>query len=78
MKLAERDKLAQETHQALLGIKGTDDNGLVGDVKEMKSEMKKLNGKVQGNTIRSKVNQAIIGLTILGAGGGITKVLDLW
>ncbi|KKN76890.1 hypothetical protein LCGC14_0365410 [marine sediment metagenome] len=74
----ERDKLAQETHQALLGIPGTEDKGLVGDVKEMKSEMKKMNSKVQGNTIRSKVNQAIIAIVILGAGGGVTKLLDLW
>ncbi|KKL98834.1 hypothetical protein LCGC14_1820460 [marine sediment metagenome] len=36
MKAAERDKIAQETHQALLGIPGTEDKGLVGDVKEIK------------------------------------------
>ena len=39
MKPAERDKLTQETHQALLGIPGTEEKGLVGDVKEIKGHL---------------------------------------
>ena len=46
MKTPERDKLAQESHQALLGIPGTEDNGLVGDVKEMKADIKQINSRV--------------------------------
>ncbi|KKL17996.1 hypothetical protein LCGC14_2479920 [marine sediment metagenome] len=46
MKASERDKLAQETHQALLGISGTADKGLVGDVKEIATELKKVNGRL--------------------------------
>jgi len=46
MKPAERDKLTQETHQALLGIPGTADKGLVGDVRELKGDLKHMNGRV--------------------------------
>ena len=46
MKPAERDKIIQETHQALLGIPGTEDFGLVGDVKEVKADVKKINNRV--------------------------------
>lgn len=35
MKPSERDDLIKETHQALLGIKGTEDKGLVGDFKNL-------------------------------------------
>ena len=46
MEESERDKLAQETHQALLGIPGTEDKGVVGDVKEIKADLKLVNSRV--------------------------------
>ena len=39
MKVAERDRKIQETHQALLGIPGTADKGLVGEVKEINKHL---------------------------------------
>ena len=49
MKASERDKLAQETHQALLGIPGTADKGLVGDVKDLKGELKSVKDRVDNH-----------------------------
>ena len=74
----ERDALARETHQALLGIPGTDEKGLVGDVKELTERIASQNGKVRGNEVRSKVNQAVLTLLITGGGLSITKILDVW
>jgi len=75
----ETRQMIVELYQAVIGIpENYDDNGLIGDVKEIRADLKKVNGRTRANEIRSKVNQAIIGMTILGAGGGITKILDLW
>lgn len=69
MKASERDKLAQETHQALLGIPGTDDKGLVGDVKEIKTQLNSLNGRVRKNERDITYGKALLGLS-----GGIGAV----
>ncbi len=84
--MATEEELKEETrrmitklYQAVIGIHGNpDENGLIGAVKRMDEKLDKVNGRTRANEIRSKVNQAIIGITILGAGGGITKILDLW
>ena len=41
METEERDNLTRETHQALLGIPGTEDKGLVGDFKDIKTVVMK-------------------------------------
>ena len=51
MKPSERDKLTQETHQALLGIPGTEDKGLVGDFKELKEVVKEQNIQIDRNRV---------------------------
>ena len=73
--------MVQELYQAVVGIKNNpDDNGMIGDIKEIKSDMKIMNGRTRANETRSKVNQAILAV-IVGGGGvttGITKLLGLW
>lgn len=75
----ERDDLIKETHQALLGIPGTEDNGLVGDFKELKEVVKQQNSRIRNvETKQSKVKGILIGLGILGSGGvgmGISQLL---
>ena len=69
MKVAERDNLLKEVHQAVLGVKGTEDGGLVGDFKELKEAVKDSNGRQ--NKLSKKVNTIIgvlIGCGILGGG----------
>lgn len=46
----ERDKHLTELRIAVTGLDGTDDDGLVGDVREIKDELKRLNGSVKTNT----------------------------
>ena len=38
--------LISQVHQAVLGIEGTEEKGLVGDVKEMKADLKLINSRV--------------------------------
>ncbi len=67
MNQLERDQMLQEVHQAVLGVKDSDDNGLVGDLKEVKTALKELNGRVRLNTVKiASVIGILIGLGILG------------
>lgn len=79
MKPSERDDLIKETHQALLGIKGTEDNGLVGDFKELKEVVQKQNSRIGSvENKQSKTKGVLIGLGVLGSGGigmGIAQLL---
>ena len=73
------EEMVKELYQAVVGIKDNPgDNGLIGDIRDISKKLDIVNGRTRANEIRSKVNQAIIGITILGAGGGITKIMDLW
>lgn len=53
-------ELTKEVHQGLFGIAGTEDTGLIGDVKEIKKTLKDLNGSIRDNTLRSKQNSATL------------------
>ena len=86
MKPAERDRLTQETHQALLGVKGTEDKGLVGDFKELKAVVKEHNKGIEQNRLdirgikalqneRGKPSKKAITMYISGAAG---IVAALW
>ena len=69
MKPSERDELARETHQALLGIKGTEDNGLVGDVRELKRDVRQLQNE------RRSPSKKTIGAYV---GGTVTLLATMW
>ncbi len=86
MKPSDRDKLTQETHQALLGILGTEDKGLVGDFKELKSELKQHNIQIEQNRLdintlgtkqeeRNKPSKKVIGIGITGGIGLIVALI---
>ncbi len=70
--------MLHELHQAVIGIPDSDERGLIGDVKEIRKDLKSFNGRLHANEVRSKVNQAVIALMLGGAGTGVTKLLGLW
>ena len=79
MKDLAQKEMVKLLYQAVIGIpENSEDNGLIGKLEKIDKKLDQVNGRTRGNEVRSKVNQAIIGITILGAGGGITKILDLW
>jgi len=73
-------QIALEVHQGMFGVEGTEDKGLIGDIKEMSKKLDVVNGRTRRNETRSKVNQAIIGILIGGSGitAAVTKIADLW
>ena len=79
MKLSERDGLIRETHQALLGILGTEDKGVVGDVKEIKAHLEDHSKRITiVETLqkeRNKPSKKLIGGYI---SGGIAILVALW
>ena len=64
---SERDALLMELKTAVVGIEGTEEKGMAGDIKEIKENGKKQNGRVRKNTI------AIASLTSLLIGMGILE-----
>ncbi|KKL05276.1 hypothetical protein LCGC14_2607660 [marine sediment metagenome] len=75
--MATQKELIQEVHQAVLGVEGTDDKGLVGDLKELKTDVKAQNGRVGRNTLKiAGIIAFLAGLGVLG-GLEISDVIHL-
>ena len=64
-------EILNELHQAVVGIKSNpDDNGLIGDVKEVKELLKSQNKRIGKSEQKiSKIWGILIGVGILGGGG---------
>ena len=71
----DRDNMLRELHQAIKGIPGTDDKGMLGDLKQVKDTIKSV--CEDQNKLKSKVNGLIWFLAGSGLlfGGTITKLL---
>ena len=79
MKAQERDELLVELKTAMLGVRNTEDNGMVGDIKEIKAHLTIINGDVNQNTIWRKIHtKTISGIITVIAGIIITKARGLW
>jgi len=59
-------ELLQTVYTTLLGIPGTEETGVVGDLKDIKSHLADLNGAVRTNTAWRKAHTWVIGLTVTG------------
>jgi len=65
-----QEQLIWEVHQGMFGVEGSDDKGLVGDMKETKADIKNQNGRV--TKVEGKIRYIygmIVGAAL--AGGGI-------
>lgn len=60
-----------EVKTAVLGIEGTDEKGMAGDIKEIKQQIKKQNGKIMKNRI------IITALIFFLAGVGVLEGADV-
>ena len=70
--LTRQGNLIQEVHQAVLGVSGTDDKGLVGDVKELRQEKKAQDGTVSDHESRISTMEGAGGISWKAkAGGGL-------
>jgi len=55
------------------------ENGFEGDIPEIKERLEKVNGKVRGNEVRSKVNQTVLFLGVPSIISVlVTKIKGLW
>lgn len=76
---AKRDML-QELHQAVIGIPDNpDENGMIGDIKEIKDILKTQNNRIRNNERNiSRVKGILVGLSVIISGGlglGISRLL---
>lgn len=78
-------QMIQETHQGLFGVEGTEDKGLVGDIKEIKSDVgtmkRDMNGKF--DEVHKRVSKLstkvwlIVGVLVSSGGGvGIWQLIE--
>ena len=67
-------EMVRELHQAVVGLpENPEENGLIGDVKEIKSILITQNGRIRSNERRiSRINGILVGIATVGglAGGG--------
>ncbi len=64
-------QMIYETHQAMFGVGGSEDTGLVGDVKEIKNNVKIQNGRIDRLEARvSRIYGMIAGAALVGGGIG--------
>ena len=60
------DQMIAELHQVVVGIpENPYDNGLVGDITEMKNQLKELNGQVAKNTMFRRIGTWVTGALVL-------------
>jgi len=71
----DRDEVLIELRTAVLGIKGTAEKGMAGDVRDIKIHLERLNGSVAKNTAWRKTMVGIFTATI---GALASKVSGLW
>ena len=67
----ERDELLIELRTAVVGIKDTADKGMAGDIKELKNQLLRQNGRIRKNTL------GLIGLSSFLVGLGILEWKDV-
>ena len=61
-------EMIQELYTVTIGIPGTRNKGIIGDVREIKTELQRLNGSVTTNTTWRKAFCFIIPLITSGLG----------
>jgi len=64
-------EMAHDVYQAMFGVEGSDEKGMVGDIKEIRADVKAQNGRVR--TMENKMKQLygmIIGAACAGGGLG--------
>ena len=75
----ERDELVRETHQAVLGIKGTDDKGMVGDIKEIKAHLDNHSSRLTIVEVKQEERNKPSKKSIAGYASGIAAIaVALW
>jgi len=66
-----QEQLIQETHQGLYGVKDTDDKGLIGDVREIKDDVKNQNRRITKlEGAQKRLYGMIMGAGLAGGGTG--------
>lgn len=74
-----QEEMIRLLYQAVIGIpENPEDNGLIGDVADIKELITTQNGKIRRNEVRSKVNQGVIGTMISLLIAIFTKIVGLW
>ena len=72
----QKDQL-QEVYQAVLGVVGSEDKGLVGDVKEIVKLVKEQNGRTRRLSTRVNIMWGIIFILTSGVGFSIARLLGV-
>jgi hypothetical protein len=68
------EQMTQQVHQAMFGVPGTDDGGMVCDIKRLVDHVEKQNGRIRKLEI---IVYSVIGTAVLGGGGlGVVQLVS--
>ena len=71
MKAVERDILIHAIYQGMYGVSGTEEKGMIGDIKDIREDQGEQKGKVLLNTIYRRI------IVSVGSLGIVTLVLHM-
>ena len=68
-------EMAHDVYQAMFGVEGSDEKGMVGDIKEIRADVKAQNGRVSKVELKlGRIYGMVIGAAAFG--GGIGSVIN--
>jgi len=69
-----QEEMMADLYVVMMGIPGTDDRGLVGDVKDIKNDVRRINGDTHTNTAWRKAFCFIIPVMAAGLGFCVARI----
>ncbi|MFU8796499.1 MAG: hypothetical protein ACNA7X_04315 [Dehalococcoidia bacterium] len=69
-----QEEMMREMHLVIMGVPGTENRGLIGDVKDIKKDVRRINGDVQTNTAWRKAFCFIIPFMAAALGLVVGKI----
>ena len=66
---------SKQVHQAMFGVEGTEDTGMVGDVKKLVKNVENQNGRIRKLEVKMAAFGAVLAVLLGSSGYGLFQIL---